>query len=94
MIRIFCVCARLADEISPSGVGKGEVSVITSAEPNQQFVSIDGKRTYINLFGSAEPTAVAPQSIKPTTAASGLVIIIIFFLNMFFIFFLVATIKP
>lgn len=68
----MCV-ARLADEISPSGVGKGEVSVITSAEPNQQFVSIDGKRTYINLFGSAEPTAVAPQSIKPTTAASGLV---------------------
>ncbi|XP_060849142.1 protein piccolo [Rhopalosiphum padi] len=59
------------DEISPSGVGKGEVSVITSAEPNQQFVSIDGKRTYINLFGSAEPTAVAPQSIKPTSAASG-----------------------
>ncbi|XP_050058949.1 uncharacterized protein LOC114126396 [Aphis gossypii] len=59
------------DEISPSGVGKGEVSVITSAEANQQFVSIDGKRTYINLFGSAEPTAVAPQSIKPTSAASG-----------------------
>uniref|UniRef100_A0A2S2QSQ5 Sperm flagellar membrane protein n=2 Tax=Sipha flava TaxID=143950 RepID=A0A2S2QSQ5_9HEMI len=59
------------EDISPSGVGKGEVSVITSAEPNQQFVSIDGKRTYINLFGSAEPTAVAPPSIKPTSAASG-----------------------
>ncbi|XP_050440511.1 mucin-5AC [Adelges cooleyi] len=60
-----------ADEISPSGVGKGEVSVITSAEPNQQYVSIDGKRTYINLFGSPEPTAVAPPSIKPTSASSG-----------------------
>ncbi|XP_050544267.1 uncharacterized protein LOC126907194 [Daktulosphaira vitifoliae] len=63
----------LTDEISPSGVGKGEVSVITSAEPNQQFVSIDGKRTYINLFGQPEPTAAVgiPPPIKPTSTAAG-----------------------
>lgn len=80
MLLIFCStaaiisvyrCFCLAEELAPTGVGKGEVSVITSAEPNQQFVSIDGKRTYINLFGSPEPTAVAPPSVKPTNAASG-----------------------
>ncbi|XP_073986228.1 calcium-binding EGF-like domain-containing protein pawn isoform X2 [Rhodnius prolixus] len=45
------------------GAGNGEVSVITTAEEGQHFVSIDGKRTYISLFGSTETSG-----IKPTTA--------------------------
>ena len=56
------------------GAGNGEVSVITSAEAGQHFVSIDGKRTYINLFGSTETaTSITPtstqrqQQIKPTS---------------------------
>jgi hypothetical protein len=55
------------------GAGNGEVSVITTAEAGQHFVSIDGKRTYINLFGSTEtatsitPTSTQRQQIKPTS---------------------------
>jgi len=40
--------------------GSGEVSVITTAQAGQHFVSIDGKRTYINLFPST--------SVKETPA--------------------------
>lgn len=43
----------------------GEVSVITKAEEGQHFVSIDGKRTYINLFGSStEQGGVTPTRIQ------------------------------
>ncbi|XP_046682010.1 uncharacterized protein LOC124368728 isoform X3 [Homalodisca vitripennis] len=56
--------------VQVGGAGSGEVSVITTAEAGQHFVSIDGKRTYINLFNSSPsvaPTASKKQSIiKPT----------------------------
>ena len=43
------------------GAGGSEVSVITKAEEGQHFVSIDGKRTYINLFGStSDQGSIAP----------------------------------
>ncbi|XP_069686033.1 uncharacterized protein pwn isoform X2 [Periplaneta americana] len=52
------------------GAAGGEVSVITKAEEGQHFVSIDGKRTYINLFGSSsDQGGVAPTRVqqKPAT---------------------------
>lgn len=57
--------------VSLPGAGAGEVSVITTAEAGQHFVSIDGKRTYISLFGSTEaasikPTATHRPQLKPT----------------------------
>ncbi|XP_022186280.1 uncharacterized protein LOC111045231 [Nilaparvata lugens] len=44
------------------------VNVITTAEPGQHFVSIDGKRTYINLLG--RPTSSTPNmgTVSETTA--------------------------
>ncbi|KAF6204248.1 hypothetical protein GE061_002588 [Apolygus lucorum] len=58
--------------VNVAGAGNGEVSVITKAEEGQHFVSIDGKRTYINLFGSTEqagvkPTPVTRPQIKTTS---------------------------
>lgn len=48
-----------------SGSADSDVSVITKAEEGQHFVSIDGKRTYINLFGSStEQGGVAPTRIQ------------------------------
>lgn len=48
-----------------SGSAGSEVSVITKAEEGQHFVSIDGKRTYINLFGSStEQGDVIPTRIQ------------------------------
>ncbi|KAL1449129.1 hypothetical protein WDU94_000359, partial [Cyamophila willieti] len=43
--------------------------VITSAQNGQNFVSIDGKRTYLNLFGNNGPSS-APglPAVKPTPA--------------------------
>lgn len=58
--------------IPGNGAGNGEVSVITSAEAGQHFVSIDGKRTYISLFGSTESPGIKPTAtqqrpqVKPT----------------------------
>ncbi|RLU26602.1 hypothetical protein DMN91_000398 [Ooceraea biroi] len=49
--------------------GGGDV-ILTSAVGGQGFVSIDGKRTYLNLFDNTdrtpEPTHVQPQHIQPT----------------------------
>ncbi|KAF5274133.1 hypothetical protein FQR65_LT04531 [Abscondita terminalis] len=49
--------------------------VITSPVGNDGFVSIDGKRTYLNLFG--EPTVssstMKTSSIKPTSTSSGVI---------------------
>ncbi|XP_014286842.1 uncharacterized protein [Halyomorpha halys] len=50
--------------VSLPGAGNGEVSVITSAEAGQHFVSIDGKRTYISLFGSSEAPAIKPTPVQ------------------------------
>jgi hypothetical protein len=48
-----------------AGSADSEVSVITKAEEGQHFVSIDGKRTYINLFGSStEQGGVTPTRIQ------------------------------
>ncbi|XP_046986247.1 mucin-6-like [Schistocerca americana] len=42
----------------------GDVSVITMPQEGQHFVSIDGKRTYINLFGSTTDShSVAPSRV-------------------------------
>lgn len=40
--------------------------VITSSTGSEGFVSIDGKRTYLNLFGDATPTV--STGVKPTAA--------------------------
>lgn len=40
--------------------------VITSSTGSEGFVSIDGKRTYLNLFGDATPAA--STGVKPTAA--------------------------
>lgn len=50
-----------------SGSAGSEVSVITKAEEGQHFVSIDGKRTYINLFGSSTEQG----DVKPTRIQQG-----------------------
>ncbi|CAG9764307.1 unnamed protein product [Ceutorhynchus assimilis] len=49
--------------------------VITSPIGEEGFVSIDGKRTYLNLFGDNPPsTSVAPVGIKPSAPSSNQVI--------------------
>ncbi|XP_060537109.1 uncharacterized protein LOC132708653 isoform X2 [Cylas formicarius] len=40
--------------------------VITSPVGNEGFVSIDGKRTYLNIFGDSTPTMTTPSHIKPS----------------------------
>ncbi|KDR11404.1 Sushi, nidogen and EGF-like domain-containing protein 1, partial [Zootermopsis nevadensis] len=53
------------DGVQLPGSAGSDVSVITKAEEGQHFVSIDGKRTYINLFGSStEQEGVAPTKIQ------------------------------
>ncbi|XP_023014818.2 calcium-binding EGF-like domain-containing protein pawn [Leptinotarsa decemlineata] len=42
--------------------------VITSSIGDEGFVSIDGKRTYLNLFGDATPSTSLGAMIEPTTA--------------------------
>lgn len=42
----------------------GEQDIIVSASGSQGFVSIDGKRTYLNLFDSSTPDAhLAPTRV-------------------------------
>lgn len=67
--------------IRPFGAGGGSgqyegTDIIFSPSGDQAFVSIDGKRSYINLFGEAAteqpslsitPTATRPQIIKSTS---------------------------
>lgn len=72
--------------VSLPGAGNGEVSVITSAEAGQHFVSIDGKRTYISLFGSSEAPAIKPTPVqrpqmKTTQGYIFILIIINFIVN-------------
>lgn len=43
--------------------------VITSPGGDDGFVSIDGKRTYLNLFGEVEPTKSSTHNIKPSAAS-------------------------
>lgn len=62
------ICVSFAVEIEgvqlPGSAGS-DVSVITQAQEGQHFVSIDGKRTYINLFGSStEQGGIAPTRIQ------------------------------
>jgi len=62
------MCVSFAVEIEGvqlSGSAGGDVSVITQAQEGQHFVSIDGKRTYINLFGSStEQGGIAPTRVQ------------------------------
>nr|XP_018902435.1 PREDICTED: uncharacterized protein LOC109034002 [Bemisia tabaci] len=55
-------------QLANHGNGAGEVSVITTAVGGQHFVSIDGKRTYMNLFGEPTNSNSAP-SINPTRSS-------------------------
>lgn len=51
--------------------GDGNTDVITSPVGAEGFVSIDGKRTYLNLFGdSSMLVPTVPQSISPTPPAN------------------------
>lgn len=49
----------------------GEVPVITKPQEGQNFVSIDGKRTYINLFGESSTAKVAPTSTRSPITGTG-----------------------
>lgn len=55
--------------VQVGGGGSGEVSVITTAEAGQHFVSIDGKRTYINLFNTPSSAGITPT---PSTKQHGI----------------------
>lgn len=46
--------------------GFNNQDVITTSTGTEGFVSIDGKRTYLNLFGDATPPA--STGLKPTAA--------------------------
>ncbi|XP_066249149.1 uncharacterized protein pwn isoform X2 [Euwallacea similis] len=49
--------------------------VITSPMGSEGFVSIDGKRTYLNLFGeNPEPTSVAAVGVKPSAPSNNQVV--------------------
>lgn len=48
------------ENVNPISGNNGDI--IVSASGDQGFVSIDGKRTYLNLFGDSAPTSV----VKPT----------------------------
>lgn len=57
--------------VQVGGAGSGEVSVITTAEAGQHFVSIDGKRTYINLFNTSPSVDPTPSKKPPTVKQTG-----------------------
>lgn len=54
------------ESVNPLSGHPGDIIVSPSGEHG--FVSIDGKRTYLNLFGGSTPTPVQSSSatIKPT----------------------------
>jgi hypothetical protein len=61
----YVIFAVEIDGVQLPGSGGSDVSVITKAEEGQHFVSIDGKRTYINLFGSnTEQGGVTPTRVQ------------------------------
>lgn len=48
--------------------------VITSPVGTEGFVSIDGKRTYLNLFGDSTPTpTISISSIMPSTTVNPII---------------------
>ncbi|XP_058982085.1 mucin-2-like isoform X1 [Musca domestica] len=51
-----------------SGVGGAGADIIVSASGEDGFVSIDGKRTYINLFGDPTDPPTSVQQPSPATA--------------------------
>lgn len=44
--------------------------VITKPAGDEGFVSIDGKRTYLNLFGDGPPTTSAASVLAPTATVN------------------------
>lgn len=56
--------------IKPFGADKYNDEIIVSPTGTEGFVSIDGKRTYINLFGEQTDQPVAGPEIKPTATIS------------------------
>lgn len=62
VVRLFSVAI---DGVQVEGGSPGagaDVSVITKPQEGQDFVSIDGKRTYINLFGESTSEKVTPTA--------------------------------
>ncbi|XP_037295958.1 uncharacterized protein LOC115444518 isoform X2 [Manduca sexta] len=65
------------EHINPASVGEHD-DIIVSPSGEQGFVSIDGKRTYLNLFDSSTPTTGGPtrvhtppqHSVPPVAAPS------------------------
>lgn len=70
---------QVGGAMAGEGNGHGDVAVITAAQAGQHFVSIDGKRTYINLFnteqagamGGAGSVGVAPAPVQPPPHRTG-----------------------
>lgn len=57
--------------IKPFGAANNGNDIIITAAGDESFVSIDGKRTYINLFGeSTEPPNQLPLATKVTAAVT------------------------
>lgn len=61
--------------------GAGSADVITSPVGAEGFVSIDGKRTYLNLFGDSSavvpsvPQAIAPTPVNDRVSGTGFVVV-------------------
>lgn len=53
-------------EAAQADGANNEVPVITNPQSGQNFVSIDGKRTYLNLFDSSTANSgqIAPTLVK------------------------------
>lgn len=65
---MFISCFNLGESVRVSiNSGGGDV-ILTSAVGGEGFVSIDGKRTYLNLFDNTDqtsgPTHVQPQPTR------------------------------
>lgn len=60
---------RIRTELDAAGSNEAaahsEMSIITNPQSGQNFVSIDGKRTYLNLFDTSSTNAATAQ-ITPT----------------------------
>lgn len=59
--------------VQVAGAMAGDGAVITAAQAGQHFVSIDGKRTYINLFNTEQggSVGVAPAPVQPPPHRTG-----------------------
>lgn len=65
------LCAVDIEAGSPDGA-HSDVPIITNPQSGQNFVSIDGKRTYLNLFDSSTANVgqITPTLVKNYAATS------------------------